>query len=155
MRRGPKTKQVRKVMKRIPIFAALAFCLASPVVSDPVDLRTGAMDQIRVGAATLVPMIKGDADFDAKIAELALRMTYAGAIAFSGDHFVEGSTSKGANPAIWTNMADFDAKRADFVSGAKSAVLNLPTDLATLKVVYQPLLEDCAACHKSYRIKNN
>lgn len=113
------------------------------------------MDQIRVGAATLVPMMKGDAEFDTKIAELALRMTYAGALAFGGDLFPESATSKGANPDIWVKMADFDAKRSDFVSVAKAAVANLPTDLDGLKAVYQPLLEDCAACHKPYRIKDN
>ena len=52
-------------------------------------------------------------------------------------------------------MADFDAKREDFAVGAKNAVANLPTDLDGLLAVYQPLLDDCAACHKAYRIKSN
>lgn len=137
------------------ILGAVALCLATSVSADPVSDRTAAMDQIRVGAATLVPMMKGDAEFDAKIAELALRMTYAGAIAFKGDLFPEGATSKGANPDIWSNYADFTAKREDFVTGAAAAVTNLPSDLEGLKAVYQPLLEDCAACHKPYRIKSN
>ena len=135
--------------------AAAVVVLAAPAFADPVELRRAAMDQIRVGAATLVPMMKGDADFDAKIAELALRMTYAGAIAFGGDHFPEGSASKGANPAIWTNLDDFNAKRADFINDAKAAVGALPADLDGLKAVYPALLDDCAACHKLYRIKDN
>jgi cytochrome c556 len=136
-------------------FGAIALCFATSVSADPVADRTAAMDQIRVGAATLVPMLKGDAEFDAKIAELALRMTYAGAIAFKGDLFPDGATSKGANPDIWTNFADFTAKREDFVVHAAAAVKTLPSDLEGLKAVYQPLLDDCAACHKPYRIKEN
>ena len=126
---------------------------ATASLADPVELRRASMDQVRVGAATLVPMIKGQAAFDPQIAELALRMTYAGAIAFSGDHFPEGASSKGANPAIWEDFADFDAKRADFIVDAAAAVKSLPKDLDALKAVYQPLLEDCAACNKPYRIK--
>ncbi len=133
--------------------AALALC-ATGLAADPVADRTAAMDQVRVGAATLVPMLKGEAEFDALVAELALRMTYAGSIAFKGNLFPEGSTSKGANKAIWENFDDFTAKRADFVKDAEFAVKNLPKDLDGLKAVYQPLLEDCAACHKPYRIKN-
>lgn len=130
-----------------------AACMATVALADPVEHRRGAMDQVRVGAATLVPMIKGDAPFDAKLAELALRMTYAGAIAFRGPLFPEGSTSKGANPDIWSNFDDFTAKRDDFLTNARTAVGNLPADLDGLKTVYQPLLENCAACHKPYRIK--
>lgn len=113
------------------------------------------MDQIRFGAATLVPMLKGDREFDALTAELALRMTFAGAMAFNGDHFPEGATSKGANPAIWENLADFDAKRAEFVSSSRASAAVKPTDLDALRAAYQPLLEQCSACHKPYRIKDN
>ena len=61
-------------------------------------------------------------------------MTYAGSIAFEGK-FPDGSTSKGANPAIWTDMPDFQAKTADFKKDAKHAVDNLPTSLDQLKTV--------------------
>ena len=132
---------------------SVALC-ATTALADPVKTRRAAMDQIRVGAATLVPMIKGDAAFDAKLAELALRMTYAGSIAFEGDHFPEGASSKGANPAIWENLDDFNAKRSDFVQDAAAAVASLPADADGLLAVYQPLLDDCAACHKLYRIKD-
>ncbi len=132
----------------------LTCALSTAAFADVVDNRRAAMDQIRVGAATLVPMMKGAADFDAKTAELALRMTYAAAIAFDGSLFPEGSSSKGASPAIWDTTEDFDAKRAEFLTNAAAAVSALPTDLEGLKAVYQPLLGNCAACHTSYRIKN-
>lgn len=140
-----------KMKTTLALVAGLA--CAAPAFADPVESRRAAMDQVRVGAATLVPMLKGEAEFDAKIAELALRMTYAASIAFEQDLFPEGATSKGANPAIWTNFDDFSAKRADFVAGSAAAVKSLPTDLESLKAAYQPLLDDCAACHKDYRIK--
>lgn len=140
-------------MKRIATILIAGLTLATTASADPVAHRVAAMDQIRAGVATLVPVIKGKADFDAKTAELALRMTYAGAIAFKGNVFPEGSTSKGASPAIWENMADFDAKREEFVANAAAAVANFPTDVESLTAVYQPLLANCAACHKAYRVK--
>ena len=121
--------------------------------ADEVEKRKAAMNQIRIGAVTLVPMIKGEKPFDANLAELALRMTYAGALAFER-RFPEGSTSKGANPDIWKKKDDFDAKVVDFIADTKAAVGALPKDLDALKSVYQPILEDCAACHKPYRIKD-
>ena len=142
------------LLKSILIGGAIVLS-ASSVLADPVADRRAAMDQVRVGAATLVPMLKGQAEFDPQIAELALRMTYAGAIAFKGNLFPDGATSKGANPAIWEKFDDFTAKREDFVVDAAAAVKNLPKDLDGLKAVYEPLLEDCAACHKPYRIKDN
>lgn len=137
------------------IFAASAILFATSAMADPVADRRAAMDQIRVGAGTLVPMLKGTAEFDATLAELALRMTYAGSLAFKGDLFPQGSTSKGANPDIWENLDDFNAKRAAFVQNAKAAVENLPKDLDGLEAAYRPLLKDCAGCHKPYRIKDN
>ena len=82
-----------------------------------------------------------------------MRMTYAGALAFKADLFPAGSTSKGANPAIWQNLDDFNAKRLAFAANAVAAVKTPPTDLAGLEAAYRPLLDNCAACHKAYRIK--
>lgn len=141
------------MIKKVAILLALTLS-ATPIFADPVEKRRAAMDQVRVGAVTLVPMLKGEKDFDPVIAELALRMTYAAALAFEGDVFPEGSSSKGANPDIWTSLDDFNAKRVDFTADAVTAVKSLPKDLDGLKAVYQPLLDDCAACHKAYRIKN-
>lgn len=127
---------------------------ATGAFADPVADRRAAMDQIRFGAKTLVPMLKKSAEFDAAKAELALRMTYAGALAFKADLFPEGATSKGANPAIWKNLADFDAKRLAFSVDAAKAAKAPPSDLAALEAAYRPLLDHCAACHKPYRIKD-
>ncbi len=110
-------------MKLYVMAATLLICSVSGGQADWVTDRTGAMDQVRASAATLMPMIKGDADLDEPLAALALRMTYAGSIAFQGK-FPDGSNSKGANPEIWTNKADFDAKVADFKADARHAVQN-------------------------------
>lgn len=141
------------MFKKTVLGLALTLC-ATASLADPVETRRAAMEQIRFGAATLVPMLKGERDFDALTAELALRMTYAGAMAFGGEHFPEGSTSKGANPAIWENLADFDAKRSAFISTASAAAEAKPADVDALSAAYQPLLKQCAACHKPYRIKD-
>ena len=141
-------------MKTTILLGTVFIMFASSAISDPVADRRAAMDQVRVGAATLVPMLKGEAEFDAKIAELALRMTYAASIAFNGPLFPEGSESKGANTAIWSNFEDFSDKREEFTANAMVAVASPPADLDALKAAYEPLLANCAACHKDYRIKN-
>ena len=143
-----------EMLKTTALGLTISLC-ATASLADPVETRRAAMDQIRFGAATLVPVLKGDAEFNAQTAELALRMTYAGALAFNGDHFAEGTNSKGANPAIWENLADFDAKRAAFVATAAASAAAKPADVAGLEAAYRPLLEQCAACHKAYRIKDN
>lgn len=147
-------RSANQTMKAVALSTCVISGFATVLLAeDVVKTRQASMDQIRMGAATLVPMIKGDAEFDAQVADLALRMTYAGAMAFEGK-FPEGSTSKGANPAIWENKANFDAKVLDFIADAEAAVALKPMDLEVLKAAYQPLLKDCAACHKAYRIKN-
>ena len=141
------------IKKTLTGLGALVF--ASSAVADVVDTRRAVMDQVRMGAATLVPMLKGETKFDAQVADLALRMTYAASIAFSeGDLFPAGSESKGANPAIWEKLDDFTAKRAEFVVNGAAAVKAQPKDLEALMAVYQPMLENCAACNKDYRIKD-
>lgn len=143
-------------MFRVSIALAAGMLTFATVASaDPVAERVALMDQVRMGAVTLVPMIKGKTEFDAQKAELALRMSYAASIGFNGPMFPQGSTHKGANNAIWDTKADFDTKRAEFVMNAKAAVENLPKDLESLISVYQPMLDNCAACHKTYRIKDN
>ena len=141
-------------MKKWIIALAVLTAATATTQADVVTDRTAAMDQIRAGAATLVPMMKGKTEFNEAVAALALRMTYAGSIAFDGK-FPDGSESKGANPAIWANETDFEAKVANFKKDARHAVDNLPTSLDQLKTVYTPLLQDCAACHELYRIKSN
>lgn len=140
-------------MNKFILGLAAAALSATAVTADPVADRRTAMDQIRAGAATLVPVIKGDKEFDPQVAELALRMTLAAAIAFEGK-FPEGATSKGANPAIWDNLDDFNAKIEEFQANAAKAVKSPPTSLEALQASYQPLLDNCAACHKDYRIKD-
>jgi len=141
------------MFKRTGLGVVLSLC-ASVAFADPVSDRRAVMDQVRMGAATLVPMIKGDVAFDAKTADLALRMTYAAAIAFQhGGFFEDGTQSKGANPAIWDKFDDFTAKRAEFTVNAAAAVKAAPQDLAGLTAAYSPLLDNSAACHKDYRIK--
>ncbi|MEM7462221.1 MAG: cytochrome c [Pseudomonadota bacterium] len=144
---------------RQPIVAATLFAIgvvlgtAIASASDVVEERTAAMDTIRFGLSKAVPMIKGERPFDPELAEAALRMTYTGALAFQGK-FPEGSVHKGANPAIWVNKADFEAKVVDFIKAAKAGVDAKPQTVEAFKVAYDELLADCASCHKLYRIKD-
>lgn len=145
-----------KAMRKLIILGmtnAIIALSATFASADPVADRRAAMDQIRFGAATLVPVLKGEKEFNPEVAELALRMTLAAAIAFEGK-FPEGATSKGANPDIWAKFDDFSAKTEEFQANALKAVTTPPKSLDALKAAYEPLLANCAACHKDYRIKD-
>ncbi len=136
------------------LFAGVFFLATSLVIaSDVVEVRTAAMDTIRFGASKAVPMIKGERPFDPELAEAVLRMTYTGALAFQGK-FPEGSVHKGANPAIWEDKSDFEAKVVDFIKDAKAGVDAKPQTVEAFNAVYDELLADCASCHKLYRIKD-
>ena len=57
----------------------------------------------------------------------------------------------GANPAIWTDAAGFNAAADKF--GADAAKIGTATDGASLTAAMTAVQADCAACHRPYRIQ--
>lgn len=85
------------MIKKTLSLTLVAMTCATVASADPVADRVALMDQVRKGAVTLVPMIKGKTEFDAQKAELASRMSYAAAIGFNGPLFPEGSKARALN----------------------------------------------------------
>ena len=106
-----------------------------------------------VGAATgaASKMAKGEIEFNAVAAQLALRTMNAAGLGF-GYMFPEGSETGAeteAAPAIWSDRAGFDAAIAKFVKDTSGTV----TDLESFKTAFGAAASNCGSCHKAYRIK--
>ncbi|QJE72975.1 cytochrome c [Aerophototrophica crusticola] len=59
-----------------------------------------------------------------------------------------------ALPAIWTNMADFEAKNASFQAAAKKLAAVNFTDKAATGAAFGEVGGTCKACHDSYKKKD-
>jgi cytochrome c556 len=109
---------------------------------DPIAARKALMkgngDQARIGGQ----MSRGEAPFDAAKAQLIFT-TYAD---------TGGDTA--ADPKIWQNKADFDAKLKKFGDDAKAAQA-ATKDLDSFKAAYGNVMRNCGGCHETYRIKKS
>jgi cytochrome c556 len=119
---------------------------------DPIAARKALMkgngDQARIGGQ----MSRGEAPFDAAKAQLIFT-TYADTADKVGALFPDNSKTGGdtaADPKIWQNKADFDAKVPPVTKAIADAKF---TDAASLKVAYDAIQEKCTGCHDTYRVK--
>lgn len=94
----------------------------------------------------------GAGDFTA-IQEAAARMAVWGDE--MPDAFPAGSDSIGADPAIWDNKSDFDAKAEEFAAAARALQTAAASgDGKATKKAAQMVGASCKTCHQSYRIKH-
>ena len=144
------------------VAAAAAFSLSLAVAmaqQDPVKARKALMkdngDQAKIGAA----MMKGEAPFDlAKARKIFATFEDAAtkAPALFSQKMVDQPTADdpySADPKIWENMDDFNAKLAKLGDDAKAAAAKV-TDLDSFKAAFGTIgKNDCGGCHEKYRVK--
>ncbi|WP_118137504.1 cytochrome c [Oceanicella sp. SM1341] len=125
-------------------------------VSDPITLRQHAMENIGKAMGLAGAMMKGEAPYDARVADAALRAFNNGALGF-GLMFPEGSSEgeTAAAPAIWEDSEGFEAAVQKFIDDTGAAVAAAPADLDAFKPVFGQVAQNCRACHEDYRIKRN
>ena len=124
---------------------------------DIIKLRRGLMQNANQQAIKIViQMAKGDAPFDATVAQAAL-MTIAHDAAVFPSLFPAGTESGGeaggetkAGPAIWSDAAGFKALSNKMVTDAEAAAA-AATTLDGLKGALGPVGQNCQACHEKYR----
>jgi cytochrome c556 len=145
-------------MNRSHALVASLFLLlpALPAVAgdSPQEQRHELMEDVGGGAKKIGQMMKGEAPFDAEVANASLQV-WADAAKTFGDLFPEGSDSgydTEAAPAIWTDRAGFDEQNALFLEKTTAAVAANPQDLDALKAAAGPVFKVCKSCHESYRI---
>jgi cytochrome c556 len=131
----------------IPTAAALAD-------EAPQEVRHELMEDVGGAAKNIGKMLKGEAPFDAALANESLR-TWADASATFGDLFPAGSESgydTEAKASIWTDRAGFDEQLALFAEKANAAVAANPQSLDELKPAAGAVFKTCKSCHESYRV---
>lgn len=134
----------------------VAFIPAVPALAEeaPQEVRHELMEGVGGAAKSIGKMLKGEAAFDAALANESLR-TWADAAAVVGDLFPEGSETgydTEAKATIWTDRAGFDEQVALFAEAANAAVAANPQSLDELKPAAGAVFKSCKSCHESYRV---
>lgn len=138
-------------------FAALAMSVGVAFAmsgADAIKERRALMKENGEATKAVVAILKG-APFDLAAVQKALK-TYQTAAAKMPDLFPPDS-EKGdthALPAIWTDMADFDARFKTFGADSAAAATAI-TDAASFKANITGVLKNCQGCHEKYRAKDN
>lgn len=143
-------------MKHILLAGLAGLLVAGPALADPAVKRQAAMSHVGAAAKASGAMLKGEAEFDAEKALLAMRIMNATAQGF-GALFPEGSETGAkteAGPKIWSDRAGFDAANDKFIADTQAAIDAAPADLDAFKAAFGQVASNCKACHTDYRVKN-
>ncbi len=135
------------------ILATSTLSVAAVAAGDPAVERQLIMKNVGAATGAAAAMVKGQVEFNAVAAQLALRVMNNAAFGV-GSLFPEGSETGAeteASPKIWSDRAGFDAALAKFA--ADTAGAEKITSLDGLKAAFGKATENCGACHKAYRIK--
>jgi cytochrome c556 len=144
------------MIRTVLAVAALALGVSVAAAQDPIAARRALMknngDQAKAGVA----MIKGEAPFDLAKAQAilaAFQDTATKAPALFPDNSKTGGDTA-ADPKIWDNKTDFNAKMAKFGDDSKAAAASVK-DLDTFKAAFPTVGKNCGGCHELYRIKKS
>jgi cytochrome c556 len=146
--------------------AGLSFCAAltgatayADAGDDAVQARRGYFRMLGVELGPLGAMAKGEIDYDTAVAQANADDIAALAGYSVGDLFLEGTAQADrvgdtrALPAIWTDMADFQAKTKDFVAAAAALKEAAGQGREALGPAVGRMGQTCGACHDAYRAK--
>lgn len=135
--------------------ASLLFGSMAIAADDPISVRKALMKTQGASIGTLSKMAKGEMEFNAVAAMLALRALEASAYGF-GHYFPKGSETgmeTTAAPAIWEKMGDFQAAVAKFQADTSAAAANPPKSKEDLGPILGAVGANCGSCHKVFRVK--
>ena len=135
----------------------LAALTLSASAQDPIAERQAKMEEMGGAMRVLVPMARGQADYDAGAA-LAAFVRMNDAAQGYGDLFPEGSETGGdtrARPEIWSDREGFDAAVLAFEEDLAAAVAAEPASLDDFRPIFGMVTENCGACHEKYQVPNS
>ncbi len=124
--------------------------------ADIVETRHGLMMQMAADVGKMGAMVKGDAPYDAAVAEKAAANVAAIASVISLDQFPAGSEAgksadSSAKADLWATPDDFLAKLGDLNTAAEALKTAAATNPDSLKTGITALGKACGACHSAYR----
>jgi len=143
-------------MKRL-VLTGLVLALGVGAVladSDAIVQRRALMKANGEATKIVVGMLKG-APFDLGAAQKALK-AYGEAADKAPALFPDDSKTGDTNalPAIWSDMADFDARFKKFAQDVAAASKGI-VDEASFKAQMPDVLKNCGGCHELYRAKTS
>lgn len=143
-------KNVLKLAVILSLAGASTFAYAA---GDPLAERKAMMKSVGAATGAASAMVKGEAEFDARVAMLALRTMNAVALGY-GSKFPEGSDTGNsrAAPAIWSDSDGFAAAIAKFEADTAAAIAAPAADLDAFKAQFGMVAANCGACHETYRL---
>ncbi len=137
--------------------AAFAVLAAAPAFAgaadDAITARQACMKANGGAMGAMVPMIKGEKPYDAKVVADALAKAEAACAGWA--NWWGADTQKGdkvetyAKAEIWTDAAGFEAAGAAYGKGV-AAVL-AAKDEAAFKTAFNELGGSCKGCHEKFR----
>lgn len=147
-------------MKRILatlVIASLAGASMAIAQDNPIEKRQKIMGTYGDAMKVVVPMVKGEKDFDAAAATEAMTK-----ISTSIEEFVtlfpEGSETGGnteALPIIWQEKADFESWAPKLKEDATKAAEAAAGGLDSFRTAFAEVGKDCGGCHEKFRVKKN
>ena len=149
-------------MIRKATVAAGALILAAGIAAasasdDPIASRQAMMKNTGASIGAIAKMAKGETEFDATAANLAIRAMNNAAIGLP-HLFPEGSETgmdTEAAPKIWEDMAGFVEKAKAMEDATAKAIATPETSLDELKAQLGEIGGTCKGCHDDYRIKKS
>ncbi|MCB1475899.1 MAG: cytochrome c [Rhodobiaceae bacterium] len=147
-------------MKRTVIAVALlAMAAISPAMAsdEAIATRQAVMKDNGAAIGALAKMVKGEAEYDALAAQLAMRTIHSAAVGFDS-LFPAGSETGGdtaASPKIWEDMEGFRMAAAKMAEDASAAIGPAGQGLDSLKGAFGAVAKNCGSCHDAYRVKKN
>ncbi|RCW77595.1 c-type cytochrome [Phyllobacterium bourgognense] len=148
-------------MNRLILLAVaplLAIALVAPANADALADRQALMKDQGKTVGSITPIIKGEKPFDADAVKAALVHLNEDAQKIDVATLFPAGSDQGkttVSPKIWEDNAGFVAAVAKYQKDAAAAAEANPTDLDSFKVVFNQVAENCASCHKAFRIKKD
>lgn len=154
-------KKVLATFVGVSLVSVLAACGGGATGPTIPDTPEGAAFEFRSSLmktiAWKMTQVGGMVDGEIPVDEEAFRMHASDVAALSGmvtDGFIPNSAIEGsaALPDIWMNMADFEAKAADFQNAAQAlATAAQQNGFEAAKGMVQAVRQTCGGCHRPYR----
>ena len=146
---------MRKFVLAVSLCGSCVLAASAFAAEDAAVQRQAMMKSVGAATGAAAAMVKGEAPFDAKTAELAIRVMNASANGF-GFLFPEGSETGAeteAKPEIWSDSAGFQAAIEKFRTDTAAYVEAPAQDLDGFKAAFGGITKNCGACHEKYRVK--
>jgi cytochrome c556 len=121
-----------------------------PVIKQRQEIMKHSDDDLKL----LTKMTRGEAPYDsAKVtaAYTAMEAGYKKVQMLFPEDSKTGEKTR-AQPKIWENRADFDAKMADLIKVAGEAKVKATSE-ASFKEIHPAVVKACDNCHADYRVR--